>query len=123
MSRNEKGFILPITLAICTLVSFICFMWLSQSIRAQQVTRLYGEQVRVQYALESGIAQMQARLQQGESTPIVLRFGSVLVQVRLHERMPRVVLLVTAQGRWGVKRSAFIELHAQGWQKVEKVRE
>jgi hypothetical protein len=121
MSRKEEGFILPIALAICTLVSFICFMWLSQSIRAQQVTRLYGEQVRVQYALESGMAQMQAHLQQGQSAPIVHRIGSVRVQVRLQERAPRVVLQVTAQGRWGVKKSAQIELDEQGWQEVQQM--
>lgn len=118
MSRKDEGFILPIALAICTLVSFICFMWLSQSIRAQQATRLYGEQIRVQYALESGVAQIQASLQQGGVVPMKQRIGSVLVQVRLQQRAPRTIWQVSAQGRWGVKKSVQIESQSIHWQSV-----
>lgn len=123
MTRKEKGFILPIALAICTLVSFICYLWLSQSIRAQQVTRLYGEQVRVQYALESGIAQVQASLQQGRSVPMVQRIGGVTVLIKQQAQSPRVVFQVTAQGRWGVKQGVQIELNTHPWQDIESVSE
>lgn len=104
--KNEQGFILPVVIAILTIVTFVVYLLLSHSVRNRQSSLLYQEMINVTYLAESGLAMMQHQLwKQKQADEITTSIDGVQLQVHAQKQATSWLITITAYGKWRVKRT------------------
>jgi type II secretory pathway pseudopilin PulG len=109
---TERGFALPIVVAVLMILVFMSFFLLSQLVRHRQTTQLTSELLTAQYAAESGIAFMQQRLQQQPELQQdhLYHWGDYYVTTRLTARGEYIELESRAVGKRGVRQTIRVKL-------------
>lgn len=112
-NEDEQGMALPIVIAVSTILSILLTLLVSQAVRHQQTENLFWERMRAQYAAESGIADMQYRLEHGQDRmdTMVIRLDDIEVQTQiLNKDADKIHLQSTASSRYGVKQTIQVYL-------------
>lgn len=104
---HEKGFALPMVIAILMILVFIIFFLFSELLRYRQSVGLFQEMMEAQYVAESGIAFMQQRLEKNPewTKKMFYRYGHYFVTTEVIQKDPWIELKSEATGKQGVRKT------------------
>lgn len=109
---QERGFALPIVVAVMMILVFVSFFLLSQLVRHRQTTHLINETITAQYVAESGIALMQQRLKRYPELDqdFFYQWKQFYVRIKLMKRDQMIELESQAVGKNGVRQTVRVKL-------------
>lgn len=110
--KRERGFALPIVVAIFMLLVVTSFFLLSALVRHHQINRLQSETLQAQYAAESGIALMQQRLKKypTQQQPLYYQWDDYYVTTKLVKSDTQIEIQSQALGKRGIRQTIFVKL-------------
>lgn len=110
---HEKGFALPMVIAILMILIFMSFFLFSGLLRHRQSIGLFQEMMEAQYVAESGIALMQRRLQEnpGWTKKMFYHYGHYYVTTQVIQKGDQWIELKSqAIGKQGVRKTIRVKL-------------
>ncbi|SHE63690.1 hypothetical protein SAMN05444392_102157 [Seinonella peptonophila] len=114
MHQNQTGYVLPFVMIICTLLSFCCYLALSQTIRFRQSSILQTEFATVRYAAESGIYIMQSQLLKNHAVKrLVMQQNGKQIIAQVMNGTHSLMIYSHALGKWRVQYTIQGELDPQ----------
>jgi hypothetical protein len=115
MWNREQGFALPLVMAVSVILFLAGTLLIHQVQSSRLAEQLYGEQLRVQYAAEGGIAMMQQQLHDTASpSTIQLQIDGIKVRTEVITKDANYIhVRSTAKARWGVQQTIQVQLAVQ----------